>query len=398
MVAEGAGATLTRTLGVVVLLFFGCCRMPMASDGGSDSGVDAGPPERCWAPIGTVFPSEETATLASAFLRDGGPCFSTSWGYRLVRWRDGGIVELSEVDGALGAASRLDGIFFLETQSAANSWLAVQSLYFARRARGWAIPRTCTRGEPLGDAFACDGRVLYLDGGAGPVSDDWLDGEGVVYGLRDGGLLAGRSLEGLRTFATQPNDISWWAGDPTGLVTMSSGNVLSLFDADGGRRDVALPRDAGVGLVFRHAGRTFLSRSSIRFGAELCEVDALGDLTCAPGEVIAKAGEVAWAPPATGGGGWSIYEYVFDGGWINVEPNSVYGAPSGWSPDFTPLRTVQAGITVRSPNQRRALVWQGVKDGRDDLLLFEVDDPIIAAGVRSSTAWVSWDGGTLIAR
>lgn len=369
-----------------------CSHMPAGADGGFDAGG-----QRCWAPSGTVFEAARPATLASAIFRNGGPCFSTSSQYRLTAFRDGGIVELIEVDGDLRTKTGLEGIFYLETL-AADSWVPLQRLYFAREAEGWLVLRTCLHGEPIQSAFACDGRIEFSDGGAGRTADEWLNGDGVVYAYTDGGLMAGSSTDKLASLAAHPAEFSWWAGDRAGVATLSSTNVLRLFASDGGGRELQLPRDAGVGYLFRREGLTYFSRSSLQFGGELCEADSIPGSRCIPGYVLGTRGDEAWGPPAIDSGDWVAIAYVFDGGWSDGSPGRSFIAPSGWAPDTTSLRAVQGGVMVRSPNLRRAIAWQGVRDGRDDMLLFDLPSPLVAAGVRSSVAWVSWDGGTLVSR
>lgn len=378
-------------------VLIGCPRMPSVPDSGADSGLDGGEGQRCWAPSGTVFASKRPTALASAYFRDGGPCFSASASYRLTGFRDGGVAELTEVDGELRTKTNLNGIYHLETLLF-DSWVPVQRLYFARPAEGWLVERTCMRGEPFADSFSCDGRIHFPDGGTGPAADDWLNGDGMVFARLDGGIAAGTSIGTLAAFVAHPDDISWWAGDRAGLATLTSSNILRLFASDGGERQLALTRDAGVGFLFRRAGFTYFSRASVRFGGELCEADAISDAGCVPAYVVATNGDEGWGPSAIGGGDWMVVAYVFDGGWTDDPQDRSFIAPSGWSPDTTLLRAMQSGVIVRSPDQRRALAWHGVRGGLDDMVLFELRSPLVAAGVRSSVAWASWDGGTLVAR
>lgn len=393
VVAEGADAPVTRPLPVLAcLVIVGCSHMPPRLDGG----LDGGPVQRCWAPAETVFATIGPTTLATAYRGDGGGCFSAASSYRLTSVRTREVVEPIEVDGDLRTPRQLAGIYYLETL-VAETWVRLERLYFARPARSWLIDQACIRGEALPESFACNGRVHFADGGTGPVADEWLNGAGVVFALRDGGISAGASISQLSPFVST-GDVTSWSGDVDGLATLSSTFVLSLFDADGGRRDMPLQRDAGVGLVFRRASRTYFSRLTRSLTGELCEAETFADSGCLPGYVTAALGDEAWGPPAIVDGDWSVVAYVFDGGWVDDPQDRSFVAPSGWGPASTSLRAVQNGVVVQSPNQRRALAWHGVRDGRDDMVLFELPAPLVATGLRSSIAWVSWDGGTFVTR
>lgn len=374
------------------------CPGPCAPDAGSNGGSDGGV-LRCWASAGTVFVAVGPPSIASIVLRDGGPCFSTAASYRLLNPLDGGIEYLSETEGNLRAQAELTGIFELEAQGIDESWIPIQRLYFARGPRGWLVGRTCLRGEPMRDGFSCDGRLQFEDGGAGPAADEWLNAGVVVYGLRDGGIVSGPSPELVTPFVAQPEDVVSWDGDEHALVTLSTQNAIRLFQSDGGRTELALAQDAGVGNVFRYAGRTFFSRSSARWGGEICEVSSPSDAGCEPGYLDAVVGDVAWGASSIGGGDWTAIGYRYtDGGWRPDDARRWFRAPPGWVPAPALSRAIPGGLTVTSPDRRRVLVWQGVREDRHDLLLFELASPLVAAGVRSSVAWVSWDGGTLVAR
>lgn len=336
-------------------------------------------------------------TLANRYLSDGGPCFTAEVPYRLISYRDGGIVELIDVDGALRTATPVEGFFALESFSLGD-WFGFATLTFARPARGWTLPVTCTRGEPIGrHAFSCDGHILFDDGGAGSRAADWVDGEGVAYGFLDGGLVTSTNLTTSAAFAPHPERIEYWAADRSGLATLGRSNVLRLFAADGGVRELQLLRDAGAGNVFRHDGVTSFTKYG-RVSTDLCAVGVDTTLVCVPGNALAASGALAWALPVIGyDGEWSVVPMRYDGGWTDGDPNEGFHAPPGWWPLGTVFPAMASGIVVRSSDQRRALAWFGIRGGMDEMVLLDSAQPLVSFGARGRTAWFSWDGGTLVA-
>lgn len=376
---------------VVSALILGCCRaMPSSTDGGDGGGS----PRRCWAPLGTVFSSHRGAVLAREYEAPSSQCFPSEAEYRLVNYRDGGLVGLAtERDAGLVVQERVNGAFALQLL-ASNGWRTIGRLYFGQLIPGRVLPRSCATAAPVAGGFSCDGRIEWDDAGVGPSAEDWLQEANSLYALLDGGIRRYADLsQAPLQIIPQSEGVLRWAADETGFSTLTGAGVLRVFEIDGGASfEVSL--DAGAVAILRRAGVTYYSRETLDLAGEVCGVRSAREVLCSPGYITSSLGDDAWGPSSIFVDAWAAVHYRYDGGW---HPGGAgFVAPEGWFPSGSSPRAAPSGVVLHSPDGRRVLAWLGYRGVDDELMLVEAPERVHASGMGRSVLWTSWDGGTFV--
>ncbi|MDX2010259.1 MAG: hypothetical protein SFW67_08720 [Myxococcaceae bacterium] len=291
----------------------------------------------------------------------------------------------------------MNGVFEIQVRLS-DAWQAVGRLYLARPVNGRMMSRICSVLSPLAQGFACDGRVEFGDGGVGPRAFDWLQAGAHTYALTDGGIQRlSVDAASAGAFLRHPSDVKQWGADEFGLSTLDSLNTLRVFGSDGGYFAIQFPDDSPLAAVWRQSGVTFFSRDSADSVGEVCEVRASAEVQCSAGFISAVAKDNAWGLASTFSNEFVWNHFQFDGGWRGGAVPFV--SPSGWFPLGSGSRAVPEGVALKSPDQRRVLVWTASEThGGYELVLLNAPSSVLASGVQQGLFWASWDGGIFLGR